>query len=49
MRHTQAAFGFFQGQGGLNHVDEVWSSDITYVLMRNGFMYLKAVIDWFSR
>ena len=28
---------------------EVWSSDITYVPMRHGFMYLAAVIDWYSR
>jgi putative transposase len=33
----------------LTHADEVWSSDITYVPMRHGFMYLTAVIDWFSR
>ena len=33
----------------LTHVDEVWSSDITYVPMRHGFMYLTAVIDWYSR
>ena len=33
----------------LTHTDEVWSSDITYVPMRHGFMYLTAVIDWFSR
>jgi putative transposase len=33
----------------LTHVDAVWSSDITYVPMRRGFMYLTAVIDWFSR
>jgi putative transposase len=33
----------------LARVDEVWSSDITYVPMRHGFMYLTAVIDWFSR
>jgi putative transposase len=30
-------------------VDEVWSSDITYVPMRHGYMYLAAVIDWYSR
>jgi putative transposase len=30
----------------LTRVDEVWSSDITYVPMRHGFMYLTAVIDW---
>jgi len=28
---------------------QVWSTDITYVPMRRGFMYLVAVIDWFSR
>ena len=33
----------------LTHVNEVWSSDITYVPMMHGFMYLTAVIDWFSR
>jgi putative transposase len=29
--------------------DQVWSTDITYVPMTAGFMYLAAVIDWFSR
>ena len=29
--------------------DQVWSTDITYVPMTSGFMYLAAVIDWFSR
>ena len=29
--------------------DQVWSSDITYIRMSNGFMYLVAVIDWWSR
>jgi putative transposase len=33
----------------LTHINEVWSSDITYVPMRHGFMYLTAVIDWYSR
>jgi putative transposase len=28
---------------------EVWSADITYVPMQRGFMFLVAVIDWFSR
>ncbi len=27
----------------------VWCADITYVPMRQGFMYLVAVLDWFSR
>lgn len=29
--------------------DQVWSTDITYLRMRNGFLYLTAVIDWYSR
>jgi putative transposase len=33
----------------LTHVDEVWSSDITYVPMRYCFMYITESIDWYSR
>jgi len=33
----------------IDHVDQVWSADITYIRMRAGFLYLTAVIDWFSR
>ena len=29
--------------------DQAWSSDITYIPMDQGFMYLTAVIDWYSR
>jgi putative transposase len=29
--------------------NQVWSSDITYVPLRHGFMYLVAVLDWYSR
>ena len=29
--------------------DQVWSTDITYVRLRGGFVYLTAVIDWYSR
>jgi putative transposase len=29
--------------------DQVWCTDITYLPMRHGFMYLAAVIDWHSR
>jgi len=33
----------------LERVDQVWSADITYVPLATGFMYLAAVIDWYSR
>ena len=29
--------------------NQVWSADITYVPLSSGFMYLTAVIDWYSR
>jgi putative transposase len=33
----------------IERVNQVWSSDITYIPMRNGFLYLTAVMDWYSR
>jgi putative transposase len=33
----------------ITHVNQVWSADITYIPMPRGFMYLVAVMDWFSR
>ena len=29
--------------------NHVWSTDITYIRLRNGFVYLAAIMDWFSR
>jgi len=29
--------------------DQVWATDITYIRMRRGFVYLMAIMDWFSR
>lgn len=29
--------------------DQVWSTDITYIRMKAGFVYLVAIMDWFSR
>jgi putative transposase len=33
----------------INGVNHVWSTDITYVPFKNGFVYLSAIIDWYSR
>jgi len=33
----------------ITHPNQVWSTDITYIPMIGGFMYLTAIIDWFSR
>lgn len=29
--------------------NEVWMSDITYIRMKRGYMYLVALLDWYSR
>ena len=29
--------------------DQVWSTDITFIRLKYGFVYLMAIIDWFSR
>jgi putative transposase len=33
----------------VERVNQVWSTDITYIRMAQGFVYLVAVLDWFSR
>ncbi|MFH1615935.1 MAG: IS3 family transposase [Planctomycetota bacterium] len=33
----------------IDHPDQVWCSDITYIRMLHGFVYLVAIMDWYSR
>jgi putative transposase len=33
----------------IERCNQVWSCDITYIRLQRGFIYLMAVIDWFSR
>jgi len=33
----------------INEVDQVWSTDITYIRLEQGFAYLMAIVDWYSR
>lgn len=33
----------------ITKVNQVWSTDITYLPMAKGFLYLVAIIDWYSR
>jgi putative transposase len=33
----------------IERANQVWSTDITYVPLTTGFMYLAAIIDWYSR
>jgi len=33
----------------IDRPNQVWCADITYIPMRRGFLYLVAIMDWFSR
>ena len=33
----------------IHQANHVWSTDITYIPMRKGFIYLVAIMDWYSR
>ena len=33
----------------ITHPDMIWSTDITYIRLLNGFVYLVAIMDWYSR
>lgn len=33
----------------INRPNQVWATDITYIPMRRGFLYLVTIVDWYSR
>lgn len=33
----------------INRADQVWGTDITYIKLKKDWLYLVAIIDWFSR
>jgi putative transposase len=33
----------------IDRPNQVWATDVTYIPMARGFVYLVAVFDWFSR
>jgi len=33
----------------IDHSDQVWSVDLTYIRLQHGFVYLCAIMDWYSR
>jgi len=49
VNHNHRKFPYLLRGVEITHVDHVWSTDITYIRMAQGFLYLVAMIDWFSR
>jgi putative transposase len=43
------AFRDDAGQVIIDKVNKVWSTDITYIKLETGFVYLAAIIDWHSK
>ncbi len=46
---VQAIYPYLLRGVTIDHPNQVWSADITYLPMAQGFMYLVAILDWFSR
>jgi putative transposase len=40
---------YLLGDMKITRPNQVWSADITYIPMARGFLYLVAIIDWYSR
>ena len=50
LRHPQYKIYPYLLRGVLvTRPNQVWSTDITYIRLPRGFVYLVAVIDWYSR
>src|ERR1700738_4617792 len=42
-------YPYLLGGLSIDRVNQVWCSDITYIPMAKGFLYLVAIMDWYSR
>jgi putative transposase len=48
-RKEHVKYPYLLGGLDVNRSNQVWCSDITYIRMPGGFVYLTAVMDWYSR
>jgi putative transposase len=46
---THEKYPYLLGELEVIRPNQVWATDITYIRMRAGFLYLVAIMDWFSR
>jgi putative transposase len=46
---TEQRYPYLLRGRAITQVNDVWSTDITYIRMQHGFLYLVAVLDWYSR
>lgn len=47
--HSHKIYPYLLRDRKIESPNEVWCADITYIPMERGFMYLVAIMDWYSR
>lgn len=47
--HAHKVYPYLLRSLNIDHANQVWCTDITYIPMRKGFVYLVAIMDWHSR
>lgn len=47
--HQHSVYPYLLKEVKIQKPNQVWSTDITYIRLLRGFVYLVAVIDWYSR
>ena len=47
--HAHKVFPYLLRGLNIDHANQVWCEDITYIPMRKGFVCLVAIMDWHSR
>jgi putative transposase len=46
---SHKVYPYLLNRVAITRPNQVWASDITYIRMKRGFLYLVAVMDWYSR
>ena len=47
--HAHKVYPYLLRGLNIERANQVWCADITYIPMRKGFVYLVAIMDWYSR